>query len=76
LKISKWISIRDELPPLNEYILVWVQGVYNRAIIAFLTGYEYEKGRYIRKYRTPKAGHYSIERNNGITHWMPLPKKP
>lgn len=64
-KIPQWINCKDELPPLEQEVLIrtkW-RDIYNRRLHKYLDGVELF---------TPGG----LEPINGVTHWMPLPEAP
>ena len=56
-----WISVEDELPPLNVFVLT-CDGQKNENLL-MLAG----KGRWYDK---------AVGLHRNITHWMPLPQSP
>ena len=60
LEPSNWISIEDELPPINKRILVFDKN--HQEIKEAVYHFEYEKDFLIRHY--------------GVTHWMLFPEPP
>ena len=74
----KWISVEEQLPPLNQEVLVYAAGKdsvieptiekSHRFIFSFFPG-----GSGIVQWFAPF--HY-FHTNYQITHWMPLPEPP
>lgn len=62
-KLSQWISIRDELPKEDDKVLVY--SVEN--------AHHYGIGFYSKTYQSFFVNRFA---DDGVTHWMPLPKEP
>lgn len=59
-KFGKWISVEDELPPINEEVLVLSNGV-------FAVDYRYNGAEEVGD---SEFRHYAVD------FWMPLPEPP
>ena len=63
-----WISVEDKLPENNDDVLLLYDGQYRIGYFCDL-GDECENYWYVNNMEIDS-------RYSGITHWMPLPKKP
>ena len=63
--VMQWISVNDELPPKNEYVLVYVYNLHNNFS---WVGYMKNDEKWVLK----GAEFY----DKHVSHWMPLPKPP
>lgn len=67
-----WISVKDELPPDDEYVLVYVYGqikVYFYAVS--------DDGQERCHWWEDEGGSFHSDITDGdVTHWMPLPSPP
>lgn len=66
--MNKWISVKDELPEINQDVLI-CRGHRTGDIISLYTyiGHDEWEDEY---------GYWSRTDDEGITHWMPLPEPP
>ena len=66
--INGWISVKDRLPDLNEYVLGYCQqiGLLNRFV------------EMVRKNGNVKTGWWCDRYDEAVkvTHWQPLPEPP
>jgi hypothetical protein len=64
----EWISVEDRLPEKNTEVLVyhgdWIGNLMD--VYTYLGNDEWED----------TSGYWGSPRNEGITHWMPLPTPP
>lgn len=78
----KWISVKDELPPLNEYVLLFAQdlhhpdrcclcGINPNIFVSIRKAAEWENS-----YESAHGNGWIPYEENEITHWMPLPEPP
>ena len=58
-----WISVKDELPPLNGRVLI------NHILLGTISGYLEEKNKWI-------IDSFMEIENEDITHWSIIPKPP
>lgn len=65
---NEWISIKDRLPTKNEEVLVYRGGHIGNMInvYTYLDDNKWEDD----------YGYWNRTENEGITHWMLLPKPP
>jgi len=66
--MSDWISIKDRLPELHQYVLTWTTDADDNYIVSMAVWNGDRKGgRFIAD---------NGYRDTDVTHWMPLPEKP
>lgn len=66
--MSEWINVKDKLPEINKEVLIY-RGSYigvPMSIYTYLGHDEWED----------EYGYWTRADDEGITHWMPLPKPP
>lgn len=63
--MNEWISVKDRLPCLNDYVLVLTNE--NEVLVAYYLG---ERAGY--QNRNP----YAPWRDGLVSYWMPLPEPP
>ena len=76
----KWISVKDQLPEIDAWVLVYCDDMSNTYHVTKL----YDENKYYRdKARTRKDKYppslvWSSDESyiEEVTHWMPLPQKP
>ena len=71
----KWISVKERLPKINEYVILWQD--YNDdceglTIIIGMLDREYSNPNKLL-WHLPGCGEESLEK---FKYWMPLPEKP
>lgn len=66
--MSKWISVKDQLPRNKEVVLVMLDGEY---ITQAVYQGEYEPGGHV--FRIELTKEHTLDR---VTHWMLLPESP
>lgn len=75
-----WHSVNDELPPIDEDVLVYAVDNVNgqgQILITSMTDHFYFGGVEIRYNKPEWVNPYQyFEANNRITHWMKLPEPP
>lgn len=69
--MSKWISVKNKLPGMNERVLVFCDGIISIATAHLIIGSD--RGMAFSKYMEFREGDIEFY---DLTHWMPLPKKP
>ena len=80
--VQEWISVKDRLPELEQVVLVALNSPHKRlnypykenTLLLFRRGYNYTTG-YEEKWERP-FGAETIDYNDKVTHWMPLPSAP
>lgn len=70
--MSEWISIKEEFPPLNEWILCYCPAFYEQKNIH--VGMVESEGTLCDIGHNPDD--YYGSRLARFTHWMPLPEQP
>ena len=74
----KWISIKDEMPPDGQAVILCIE-------INYSVGYIYTSGAFVGGLWKLNESHnlldtdcyeYEDSYDNDITHWMPLPPPP
>lgn len=63
--MSEWISVKDELPNIDEEV-----------IIGSKTTKRVTTGRYKGVFRSYQWETYTFMSDESITHWKPLPEPP
>ena len=58
--MSEWISVKDRLPPLNEYVLIFAKGYMSLDRIS----------------DPKDGNLWDTTYKDYISHWMPLPESP
>jgi len=68
----KWISVKDRLPRINEYVLIAAPSGYGG------TPYRYSEAKYDPDYKgwTDCASDRITDSGEDVTHWMPLFELP
>ena len=69
---SNWINVKDQLPPDDESVLVYVNG--NIRIFSYVVSYLVDMRAH---WWVDESGDYHSDIADGdVTHWMPLPQPP
>lgn len=80
--MQEWISVEDRLPELEQIVLAVLNEPNKRlnypyeekTLFLFRKGYNYITG-YEEKWERP-FGAETVDYNDEVTHWMPLPQPP
>jgi hypothetical protein len=68
--MSEWISVKDQLPESDKYVLLFVPNEDPKIISGCLRTYRED---YIHYVSSLYEAHF---RPHNITHWQPLPSPP
>ena len=69
---SNWINVKDQLPPDDESVLVYVND--NIRIFSYVVSYLVDMRAH---WWVDESGDYHSDIADGdVTHWMPLPQPP
>lgn len=75
---DKWLSVEEELPPIDEYVLIYytIKSSMEENIIHEYT--EIARIQSITDYGASKSIEWIDRQYNGVdpTHWQPLPSPP
>lgn len=81
LEMNEWISVKDQMPPLEEEILAFSQE--EGCKVSFFSYWDSSKKKGLWDLETgfwarASAFGYNdhVVRLEGVTHWMPLPSPP
>lgn len=73
----KWINVKDRLPDLKTYCLVWAKFSQDDKYQSYHAYFDendiYHNYEFVSKSHCGCCGDIEF---NEITHWMPLPKEP
>jgi hypothetical protein len=65
-KSMRWVSVKDELPNVNQYVIIY-DGISVKDFYYFNN---------LKEFRSFYEGNGIEPKNENVTHWMPLPQPP
>ena len=68
--MNDWIDIKERLPEEDEIVLVWLGDGWNVAVYRKILNWK------MKKELKFCSVHKRILSFEGVTHWMPAPKRP